>query len=111
MSAERWHFPKQSPASLGIDSAGVERFLDALENEHIDIHSFLMIRHGKLAVEGYWTPYSPDKPYTLFSASKTFTAMGVGFAIQDGLLRTDDKFFCIFRKKWKPSEQTISVKI
>lgn len=52
MSAERWHFPKQSPASLGIDSAGVERFLDALENEHIDIHSFLMIRHGKLAVEG-----------------------------------------------------------
>ena len=55
MSAERWHFPKQSPASLGIDSAGVERFLDALENEHIDIHSFLMIRHGKLAVEGYRT--------------------------------------------------------
>ena len=68
-----------------------EDFLDALENEHIDIHSFLMIRHGKLAVEGYWTPYSPDKPYTLFSASKTFAAMGVGFAIQDGLLRTDDQ--------------------
>lgn len=99
MSAERWHFPKQSPASLGIDSAGVERFLDALENEHIDIHSFLMIRHGKLAVEGYWTPYSPDKPYTLFSASKTFTAMGVGFAIQDGLLRIDDQVLLHFQEE------------
>ena len=99
MSAERWHFPKQSPASLGIDSAGVERFLDALENEHIDIHSFLMIRHGKLAVEGYWTPYSPDKPYTLFSASKTFAAMGVGFAIQDGLLRTDDQVLLHFQEE------------
>ena len=99
MSAERWHFPKQSPASLGIDSAGVERFLDALENEHIDIHSFLMIRHGKLAVEGYWTPYSPDKPYTLFSASKTFAAMGVGFAIQDGLLRIDDQVLLHFQEE------------
>jgi len=91
MSAGRWHFPKQSPASLGIDSAGVGRFLDALENANIDIHSLLIIRHGKLAAEGYWTPYSSEKPYTLFSASKTFTAMGVGFAVQEGLLRTEDK--------------------
>ena len=96
MTAVRWHFPKQSPTSLGIDSAGIGRFLDALENANIDIHSLLIIRHGKLAAEGYWTPYSSEKPYTLFSASKTFTAMGIGFAVQDGLLRTEDTVVSYF---------------
>lgn len=55
------------------------------------LHSFLVMRHGKIASEGYWAPYAPQKPHTLFSASKTFTGLAVGFAVQDGLLSMEDR--------------------
>ncbi|MCD8084519.1 MAG: beta-lactamase family protein [Clostridiales bacterium] len=88
--------PRSTPSQLAIDSQGVMDFLDALEHHAIDIHSLVILRHGKVAAEGYWTPYAPEKPYTLFSASKTFTALGIGFAVQEGRIRMDDRVVSFF---------------
>lgn len=95
------HFPIQEPSSLNIDSRGIQRFLDALEMFGIDIHSLIILRHGKKAVEGYWEPYGPQKTYTLFSASKSFTSIAVGFAVQEALLHEEDRVIDFFPGKLK----------
>jgi hypothetical protein len=42
-----------SPESLGIPSQAVLDFLQEMETDRFPIHSFLLMRHGKVAAEGY----------------------------------------------------------
>jgi len=60
------------------------------------LHSFMILRHGRVIGEGWWKPESADKPHALASLSKSFNATAVGLAIADGKLKLDDpvlKFF------------------
>ena len=53
-------------------------------------------RHGNVAAEGWWTPYGPHVPHSLYSLSKSFTSSGIGLAVAEGRLTVDDpvlKFF------------------
>ena len=51
----------------------------------------MLLRNGKVIAEGWWDPYSADRPHMLFSLSKSFTSTAIGFAVQEGLLTVDDK--------------------
>lgn len=93
-----WHFDRMTPADLMIDSRGILAFLDAMEHYDICMHSLMVIRHGKVAAEGFWAPYARGKTHTLFSASKTFTSLAVGFAIQEGYLTLDSLVLPYFRE-------------
>jgi CubicO group peptidase (beta-lactamase class C family) len=60
------------------------------------MHSFMLVRHGKVVAEGWWSPYDAQTRHTLFSLSKSFTSTAVGLAISEGKLSLDDpvlKFF------------------
>jgi CubicO group peptidase (beta-lactamase class C family) len=81
-----WRFPRTSPGEVNVNSQRILDFLEEIRKKGIDLHSLMVIRHGKVAAEGYWTPYAPEKTYTLFSASKTFTALAVGFVYDEGLI-------------------------
>lgn len=61
-----------------------------------ELHSMMVIKNGKVTAERWANGHTPDELHILWSASKTFTALAVGFAVQDGLLSVDDcieKFF------------------
>src|SRR6185369_5433039 len=47
--------------------------------------------HGHVVAEGWWRPFSADRPHLLYSLTKSFTAIAVGFAVTDGLLTLDDR--------------------
>ncbi|HKR66882.1 MAG TPA: serine hydrolase [Thermoanaerobaculia bacterium] len=49
------------------------------------IHSFLVARHGKLAVEEYFFGYTRDIPHDMRSAGKTFAAVLMGTAKHRGI--------------------------
>jgi CubicO group peptidase (beta-lactamase class C family) len=88
--------PRSSPEEQGISSAGILSFLEAADANIDSLHSFMLMRHGKVVAEGWWTPYSAQSPHSLFSLSKSFTSTAVGLAISEGKLRLDDealKFF------------------
>jgi CubicO group peptidase (beta-lactamase class C family) len=51
----------------------------------------MVVRHGRVVTEGWWAPYSADRPHLLYSLTKSFTSVAVGFAVADGLLRLDDR--------------------
>jgi CubicO group peptidase (beta-lactamase class C family) len=54
------------------------------------MHSFMMLRHGNVIAEAWWSPEGPDKPHVMWSLSKSFTSTAVGLAVEDGLLSIDD---------------------
>lgn len=86
---------RTAPEAQGIPSAAIERFVDAMAQLDSP-HSFMLLRHGNVAAEGWWKPYRPEAPHLLFSLSKSFTSCAVGLAREEGLLGLDDpvaKFF------------------
>jgi CubicO group peptidase (beta-lactamase class C family) len=82
--------PRASPESQGVASAAVAAVvagLDAIPH----VHTVTILRHGHVIGETTWAPYDRDAPHLLFSVSKSFTAMAVGFAIEEGLVALDDR--------------------
>ena len=89
-------FERVSPESVGIRSEDIRSFLKESYKAGIQLHSFMLIRHGKVAAEGWYRPYSPDARHAIFSFSKTFTQIAVGFAVQEGILSLDEKLVDLF---------------
>ncbi|MBL0745864.1 serine hydrolase domain-containing protein [Chryseolinea lacunae] len=86
-----------TPESLGISSQAILNFIEAAEKERKDeLHSFVLLRHGQIAAQGWWNPYNPDTPQQLFSLSKSFTSTAIGIAQAEGLLNINDKVISFF---------------
>ena len=88
--------PRSSPEQQGIASAAVLRFVEALESQVHEIHSFMLLRHGNVVAEGWWSPYGRDYPHMLFSLSKSFTSTAVGLALTEGRFSMDDPVVSFF---------------
>lgn len=89
-------FPRTTPEAQGIASADILGFIEAAEQKVDALHSVMIVRHGAVVAEGWWTPYAPAEPHMMFSLSKSFTSTAVGLAVAEGRLTIDDpvlKFF------------------
>lgn len=88
--------PRSLPAAEGVDPAGITQFLEAMEARRFELHSFMLLRHGKVVAETWWAPYAPQLPHCLYSLSKSFTSSAVGLAAAEGKLSLDDKVISFF---------------
>lgn len=84
------------PEDQGVSSQGLLAFLDAIEKSKIEFHSLMVLRHGKVIAEGWWSPYLPEYKHTLYSLSKSFTSTAVGLAITEGKFKLDTKVVSFF---------------
>ncbi len=83
--------PRSTPGDQHVDPAGVLAFLDAMHaRSDIELHSFMLVRHGHVVAEGWWHPYTADRVHLLYSLSKSFTSTAAAFAAAEGLLDLDD---------------------
>ena len=90
--SELYKLPRAaSPEEVGVSGAVIDRFLTDIEENGHNVHSFLVLRHGKVAAECYRAPFTADRPHALYSVSKTFTAAAIGIAAGEGLLSLDDR--------------------
>ncbi|MBN8888252.1 MAG: serine hydrolase [Rudaea sp.] len=80
-----------APEALGVDSAAVRVFLDAVAASTYEVHSLIVARQGRIAARGWWAPYRAEAPQLLYSLSKSFTSTAVGFAVAAGKLKLSDK--------------------
>jgi CubicO group peptidase (beta-lactamase class C family) len=88
--------PRSTPEKQGISSAAILDFVEAAGRKIDAMHSFMLVRHGKVVAEGWWSPYGAQISHSMFSLSKSFTSTAVGLAIAEGKLSLDDpvlKFF------------------
>ena len=92
---EEMPLPRDTPEAQGVSSSAVTEFVEALDR--IDtMHSFMVVRHGRVIGEGWWKPQQAGEAHILNSVSKSFTSTAIGLAIEDGKLGLDDvvmKFF------------------
>jgi CubicO group peptidase (beta-lactamase class C family) len=91
MSAQRALLPRSAPAASGISSRSIAALLDRLEARSVECHSIMVVHHGHVVAEGWWAPYSAERPHLLYSLTKSFTSIAVGLAVADGLLSLDDR--------------------
>ena len=96
VESQLYAFPRSTPEQLGISSAAIAAFLEAVEERGVETHAFMLLRHGRVAAEGAWAPYRLDAPHILFSLSKSVSATGIGLAVGEGLLSVDDPVVSFF---------------
>ncbi|MFT4022586.1 MAG: serine hydrolase, partial [Flavihumibacter sp.] len=88
--------PRSTPEAEGVSSAAISKVLDAFAASRHQMHSIMILRHGKVIAEGWWKPYNSSLVHTMYSCSKSFTATAIGFAVAEGKISLDDpviKFF------------------
>jgi CubicO group peptidase (beta-lactamase class C family) len=99
---------RTSPEQQGIASATILQFVAALESQLHELHSFMLLRHGSVVAEGWWSPYERQHPHHLFSLSKSFTSTAVGLAVTEGYLSIDDPVLSFFPDE-TPAERSDSL--
>ena len=88
--------PRSTPEAQGISSAAVHAFVQAADTGIDAMHSFMLVRHGRVVAEGWWGPYDAATPHVLYSLSKSFTSTAVGLAVAEGKLSVDDEVLKFF---------------
>jgi WD40 repeat protein len=91
-SIDEW--PTSSPEEQGINSTLLNTSLNWLE--YYDLHSLIVIRHGKLVYEQYYSDseslvYTRNSKHTHFSATKSFTSALIGIAIDKGFINSTEQ--------------------
>ena len=92
-----------TPEAQGISSKALERFVDKLKEQKIPVHSILMARHGHMIMEAYYQPYDKEKLHRMFSETKSYTSLGIGLLVSDGVIRLEDKI-CQYFPEYLPGE-------
>ncbi|MDQ1563812.1 MAG: hypothetical protein QOH44_268 [Actinomycetota bacterium] len=82
--------PRSTPESQNVSASAISDFATALGGLD-SVHSMMVLRHGKVVGEQWWTPGGPDIPHVMWSLSKSFTSTAVGLVISDGLLSLNDR--------------------
>ncbi|MBK8088067.1 MAG: serine hydrolase [Chitinophagaceae bacterium] len=96
ISAFTQSLPRSIPEAEGVSSAAIIRFIDAYQTKKHELHSVMIIRHGKVIAEGWWSPYRADLKHSMYSVSKSWTSTAIGFAVDEKKLSVDDKVISFF---------------
>lgn len=99
LSSQTVSLPRSTPEAEGVSSKGILAFLDTIEKTKNEMHSLMIVRHGKVIAEGWWAPYRPELKHTLYSLSKSFTSTAIGFAVSEKRISLSDKFISFFPDK------------
>ena len=88
--------PRSSPEAQGVSSSGLLAFVEAADKTVESMNSVMVLRHGQVVAEGWWSPYDAEAPHSLYSLSKSFTSTAVGLAVAEGKLSVDDEVLKFF---------------
>ncbi len=79
-----------SPEDQQMDSQQLAAMLDDVQQQTINLHSLLVIRHGYIVSETYFLRHPADELHDLFSVTKSFVSTLTGIAIDQGYIDTLD---------------------
>lgn len=106
LSAE---LPRSGPEAQGVSSSALRAFVEAADKQLDTMNSVMVLRHGHVVAEGWWSPYSAEAPHSLYSLSKSFTSTAVGLAVAEGKLSVDDEVLKFFPDE-APAEPSKNLK-
>ncbi len=88
--------PRSTPAAEKVNAKAIDNYFDAVKKAGQDLHSLMIVRHGKVVAERWLGDNAANKPHILNSVSKTYTATAVGFAVAEGRIKVTDKVISFF---------------
>ncbi len=94
------------PSSAGVEPAAIRDIAERLSGGDFDkgnANSFLLVKDDKIIAEAAWAPYRVDDRRDLFSVTKSFTSVAIGFAVQENLLKLSDPVIGFFPEQ-RPKE-------
>ena len=90
-----------SPEKQGIKSEHIKEYIECLEEANLSTHDVIIMRHGNIVFEKYWAPFHKDFLHRMYSVTKSFVSLGIGFLEQDGLINLDDPIVKYFPDELK----------
>ena len=85
-----------SPKKGGLSSKKIIEFIDKMQLDKINLHSFMIMRRGEVLCEAYYKPVDKDFKHRLYSSSKTIAALAIGMLVDEGKIKLDDKISKFF---------------
>ena len=70
-----------TPESRGIPTAALKKYIDHLEGKGLSTHSLIIARGNDIVFEKYWAPFNRDFLHRMYSVTKSFVALALGFQI------------------------------
>lgn len=96
------------PESEGVDSADIAKLLQKIKNDRsLNMHSMVIMRHGKVLFECGFGDYSPCIPQMTYSACKSIVSLAIGMLIDDGKIALSDRAVDILGVKNKLIPQIV----
>lgn len=114
VNAQTGDLQRTTPESQGLSSKKVLQMIDTLMAQtDTDIHGVMVLKNGKVIAEKYQSPWAAPYGHTLYSCSKTFTAVAVGLAVDDSLLTLESKLADILPDMLPPmpSDSLLSISV
>lgn len=90
--------PRVSPEQMGVSSRMLLAMLQELE-QRVEIHGFMLARHGCVIAEGWWEPYTCATAHICHSLGKSYVGTAVGLACTQGYLHLEDRIVDLFAEE------------
>lgn len=90
-----------TPEKKGILSENIRKYIEILEQGRLSTHSILLMRGNDVFFEKYWEPFDKDFLHRMYSVSKSFVSLSIGFLLQDGLISLEDSMEKYFQTELK----------
>ena len=85
-----------TPEQAGVKSENIEKYIEILKRQRLATHNVIMAKGDNIFFEKYWGPFHKDFLHRMYSVSKSFVSVAIGFLEQEGLISLDDKYSLFF---------------
>ncbi len=79
------------PEDVDIQPKSIIKYINRLEKYNLSTHNLIIANGNKIFFEHYWKPFDKNFLHRMYSVSKSFVSIAIGFLEQDGLISLDDK--------------------
>lgn len=74
----------------------LEHFLNKIKKDNYNLHSCLIYYQGKMLYEGYGKPFSKEHQTMLYSVSKSFVSIAIGYLVEEEKISLEDSVLKYF---------------
>ena len=75
--------------SAGVPEDALRKYLKYLDDAQLSTHDMIIARGDGIFFERYWEPFHPEFRHRMYSVTKSFVSIAVGFLWDDGALDLD----------------------
>lgn len=79
-----------SPEKCGVSTAAIKKYVNHLNRSALSTHSVIIAKGDNIIFEKYWKPFNRDFLHRMYSVTKSFVALGIGFLVDEGRVSLDD---------------------